>query len=106
MESISVQELKKKTASKDADFVLIDVREPDEYKEGAIPSARNIPMGDIENAVKDLKKYRNVYVNCRAGGRSSSACSILMEHWVKVVNVEGGLTAWEEAGFEVANNST
>ena len=63
MKTISVYELKKKL-QEDGNFILIDVREPDELNKGAIPGAQNIPVGKIEEEVEALKKYDVAYINC------------------------------------------
>ena len=66
MKTISVYELKKKL-QEDGNFILIDVREPDELNKGAIPGAQNIPVGKIEEEVEALKKYYVAYINCGSG---------------------------------------
>ena len=70
---------------------LIDVREPDEYRGGHLPMAKNIPLGRIVNqAEKQLDKSKEYHIICHSGARSSRACSILKGMGFNVVNVAGG----------------
>jgi len=76
---------------------LIDVRTPDEYKQGSIPSAVNI---DVENEffpirVEALNKNNPIVVFCRAGDRSKRASKILKENgFTNVKELKGGYEAW------------
>ncbi len=101
MQSIPVAELKKRLSDGDLDEVLVDVREDYEYKEMSIPGAKNVPMGTLETVIPKLKSIGTVYVHCQSGGRSSRACQMLEEAGVNVVNIDGGILAWDQAGFDV-----
>lgn len=101
MQSISAEELKKRLSDGDIDEVLVDVREPFEFKTKHIAEAKNIPLDTIENHIDTLKSIKTVYVQCQSGGRSTHACQILNDAGVNVVNIQGGISAWESAGFEV-----
>lgn len=103
MESISPKELNRRLSDNDNDELLIDVREPAEYKGGRIPNASNIPLAKLHEVADKLKDVGTVYVNCASGNRSAHACQILAESGVNVVNVEGGIKAWEDAGFEIVS---
>lgn len=74
---------------------LIDIREPYEYKNGHLPTAKNIPM-DIILAETDkyLNKNKEYYIICQSGGRSSSTCSKLKAKGFNVVNVLGGTSRY------------
>ncbi len=101
MNSISVQNLKKKVDEGLDNSILVDVREEFEYNGEAIPKTENIPADVLNNECSRLKNVNTVYVCCRTGARSSQACSTLAKAGVNVVNVEGGIEAWKSAGFEV-----
>ena len=71
---------------------LIDIREPYEYKEGSIKTAKNIPMNTLVNdAEKYLSKEKKYYIVCQSGGRSSRTCSLLRKNGYDVINVSGGV---------------
>lgn len=101
MENINPKKLDELLHDNDHDEILVDVREPSEYKDAAIPGAENIPVGEIADAADRLKRYGTVYVNCGSGVRSARACQILEAQGVHVVNLEGGLSAWQHSGLAV-----
>lgn len=52
---------------------IIDVREPEEFAQGHIKGAKNIPLGDIEKRMREIKRDKPVLVVCRSGRRSAIA---------------------------------
>lgn len=79
--------------------VIVDVREPAEYEAGHIPRAINIPLGALDQRLKELDKYkqRPVILCCRSGQRSGQAAVALRKHgFISVHNLNGGLLAWEK----------
>jgi len=90
--------------SANTDAQLVDVREPDEWEStGVPPGALLIPLGEIEQrAPADVAKDRPVYVICRTGNRSRTASEALIGlGYTEVYNVDGGITAWIDAGLPV-----
>ncbi len=80
------------------DYILIDVRQPEEYSEGHIPGAHLIPLGDIESKLFDLPTEKEMVFNCKAGGRSRAAATIVADSEIsqkKIYNLSGGFMAWE-----------
>lgn len=74
---------------------LIDIREPYEYSNGTIKTARNIPMGNIlDKPEKYLTKEKEYYIMCQSGGRSSRTCDSLTRQGYNVVNVAGGVGSY------------
>lgn len=70
---------------------LVDIREVYEYKSGHVPTAKNIPMGELlSQPEKYLDKSKEYHIICQSGGRSSRACGDLSSKGYKVVNVFGG----------------
>jgi rhodanese-related sulfurtransferase len=79
---------------------IIDVRTPAEYGEVHATYARNVPLDRLDP--KAFAANGPVYVICKSGGRGKMACEKLIAAGVaNVVNVEGGTTAWVEAGLPV-----
>lgn len=74
---------------------LIDVREVDEVAEGKIPGAINIPLGLLEFRMNELDKAKEYIMVCRSGGRSGQATKFLESYGYRVVNMTGGMLAWE-----------
>src|SRR5512147_431557 len=59
------------------DAVILDVREPAEFKSGHIPNARNIPAGQVGERLKELEKFKSrpILLTCASGSRSGNASS-------------------------------
>ncbi|EDL66791.1 rhodanese-like domain-containing protein [Bacillus sp. SG-1] len=74
---------------------IIDVRETDEVAQGKIPGAVNIPLGLVEFRMNELDKSKEYIMVCRSGGRSGQACQFLENQGYKVINMTGGMLAWE-----------
>jgi hydroxyacylglutathione hydrolase len=81
---------------------LLDVRAPDEWKDGHIPNARHIFLGELRQQLGKLDKTKPTAVYCDSGYRASIATSILkQEGFGCVYNVPGSWQAWERAKFPV-----
>lgn len=83
------------------EVTLIDVREDDEWRAGHVPYARHVPLATVPDHL-DAFDGTPTYVICRVGGRSLKACEYAAAHGRQVVNVAGGMLAWESAGFDTA----
>lgn len=82
---------------------LVDVRTVDEYEAGHVPGARSVPLPTVPENIGAFEGDGPVYVICKVGGRSMSACAYLIDHGVDVVNVAGGTDAWITAGRDVTS---
>ncbi|WP_309745390.1 molybdopterin-synthase adenylyltransferase MoeB [Chamaesiphon sp. OTE_20_metabat_361] len=96
---MTVTELKQLIDSGADDFVLIDVRNPNEYDIAKIPGAILIPLPDIEQGkgieqVKAALNGHRLIAHCKMGGRSAKALSILKDAGIEGTNVKGGIQAW------------
>jgi rhodanese-related sulfurtransferase len=94
MNSITPVELQKKLENGEA-LPIVDVRETAEVRTGKIPGAVNIPLGLLEFRMNELDKAVQYFIVCQSGGRSSQAVRFLEYQGFKVVNVDGGMSAWE-----------
>lgn len=84
------------------DVIVLDVREQWEYDEGHIPGVVLIPMGDVPNRLDEIPTDKEVIVTCRSGNRSGQITDFLRQQgFDNVHNMEGGIVAWEAAGYEV-----
>ena len=83
--------------------VVIDVREPDEYAEESIPGSKLIPIVTITK--KDIASFtdKKIIIHCTFGKRGSKACEKLLKEdpSLELYNLEGGITAWRDAGYPV-----
>lgn len=84
--------------------MVIDVREDSELRDGMIPNAKHIPLGQIQARVKELDRFRSrpVIIACRSGARSSGACRLLRKAgFTDVYNLAGGMINWQQANLPV-----
>ena len=70
---------------------LVDVRTPEEFAEGSVKGAVNIPLDQVESRVNEFKGKSSVIVFCRTGNRSEQAKEILEKNGIK--NIENGINA-------------
>ena len=96
MNEISVSELARKHADGE-DFLLLDVREPDELAIASIPWAVAIPMGEIKQRLNELPADKPIAVLCHSGGRSGRVTAFLNENgFPNATNLAGGIRDWSE----------
>lgn len=98
-DEISVTELKSLLDSGIDNYVLLDVRNPNEYEIAKIPGSVLIPLSEIENGtgvekVRELVNGHQLIAHCKMGGRSAKALSILKDAGIEGTNVTGGILAW------------
>src|SRR5437870_7385125 len=83
--------------------VVLDVREPDEYEQGALPGAVHIPRGHLESQIENRVPDRDapIVVYCAGGTRSAFAAKTLTElGYTDVVSMKGGFNKWKNEGRE------
>lgn len=88
------------------DVQLLDVRTPEEFKEGHVANAMNINVleDDFAAKVETLDRQEPVYLYCRSGKRSAKASAILKDLGFKeIYDMEGGFLSWEDKGLKAEN---
>ena len=82
--------------------IVIDVREPGEFAAMRVAGAALFPISTFALRLGDLPRERPLLVMCAAGSRSLAATAHLIRNgWPDVVNVAGGIEAWQRAGLPV-----
>ena len=74
---------------------VLDVREVEEFETLHLEGARNLPLSQLADTYKQLDKDNLYYVICKSGMRSARAYQFLAERGYEVVNVQGGMDAFE-----------
>jgi molybdopterin/thiamine biosynthesis adenylyltransferase/rhodanese-related sulfurtransferase len=83
-------------------YQLLDVREPDEYEQGAVPGAVHVPRGQLEFSVEGRLPDKNkpVAIYCAGGVRSAFAAKTLQDlGYQEVVSIIGGFNRWKDDGL-------
>ncbi len=90
-------------------YTLLDVREPDEYDQGALPGAVHVPRGQLEFAVEGRlpDKSAPIAVYCAGGARSAFAAKTLQDlGYADVVSIIGGFNKWKDEGLDWTTPAT
>ena len=98
---ISLEEALSSLAAKP---LVLDVREPDEFQQGHLPSAINIPRGVLEFRMSQeptlTDRSRQILLYCKTSGRAALAAEALQKlGFTAVQSVAGGFDAWHAAGL-------
>jgi rubrerythrin/rhodanese-related sulfurtransferase len=96
---MSPEELKQYMGeNREGDYLIVDVRQPDEYANGHIPGAKLIPIMDLVADLSSLPSGKDLIFYCHTGGRSGAAATLAVEEEVSQKNIfdlEGGIIAWD-----------
>ncbi|MEE9396925.1 MAG: rhodanese-like domain-containing protein [Methylococcales bacterium] len=82
--------------------VLLDIRETQEFVKGHVENSRHIPLGSLDERIREIKGLENspIIVICQTGTRSPQACKKLTsDGFTNVYNLAGGIQAWEDAKY-------
>ena len=109
MKHINVHEFKTllEKEGKNPEMDFINVCTTPEYDEKHIPGVRSVPLDTLESHLNEFGGKKAIYIHCRSGNRGKQAIEKLEKLGVKaeLVNVEGGILAWDKLGFTTAANS-
>ncbi len=96
---ISPEELRHfMSESREENYVLVDVRQPHEYREEHLPGAQLIPVSDLEARIPSLKPTQDYIFYCRSGARSMAAALMASDSQFlqgAIMSLQGGLLAWD-----------
>ena len=79
--------------------LVLDVREPNEYAEGHIEGARNIPLAKLDERAGELESHKAapILINCQSGTRSLAAGKKLTQlGFTQIFELKGGLFSWKD----------
>ncbi|EOP29198.1 MULTISPECIES: rhodanese-like domain-containing protein [Bacillus] len=94
MKEITAREVEERLL-RNEEIHVIDVREVEEVREGKIPGVLHIRLGLLEFRIQELDKNNEYIIVCRSGGRSARAVQFLEGYGFQVINMVGGMLAWE-----------
>lgn len=81
--------------------LVVDVRQPDEFRQGHIAGAKLIPLNEIHRRMKELPQGREIVCVCASGSRSASAAKTLAKEGYTVFDLQGGMLAWRRAKLPI-----
>ncbi len=85
--------------------ILLDVRQPEEFRQGHILGAKLIPLGELSRRMKEIPSNKAIICVCRSGHRSARAAKILKSAGYDVSNLKGGMSNWSRQGLPVQKGS-
>ncbi|WP_442434849.1 rhodanese-like domain-containing protein [Paenibacillus peoriae] len=86
----------KKEVEKSEKAMLIDVREPNEFKNGSITGATNIPLSQLTRRLSEIPKEQALLIYCQSGMRSKNAARVLIKNgYSNIAHLSGGISAWK-----------
>lgn len=85
----------KKNLDSSSNKLLVDVREPHEFKNGHIKGAQNIPLSQLSKRIQDIPRDKTLFIYCQSGMRSKQAGRILSKNgFAQLINLNGGFMSW------------
>jgi rhodanese-related sulfurtransferase len=97
--AIDIHEAKKRV---DNGALLVDVREQHEFDDVRIPGSILMPLSTFQQHFEELPKDKEIVMQCRSGARSGQTTEFLLNNgYTDVVNMAGGILAWNEAGLPI-----
>jgi rhodanese-related sulfurtransferase len=102
-ENIDSGRMRSMIVDNENNVTILDVRTLDEYKSGHIKNSVLIPHNEVKNELEKLSTSKNktLLVYCRSGFRSAGASRVLADAGFKVYNLQGGISAWVNSGYDV-----
>jgi rhodanese-related sulfurtransferase len=86
--------------------MVLDVRSPREWANKHIDGSVNVALNHLQERIAEIPRNRRIAVHCAGGYRSSIAASILHQHGItNLIEMAGGLAAWEAARLPVMSGS-
>ncbi len=104
MPSVNAAELNEKLKNGKRPLVL-DVRQPEEFRTGHIIGAKLIPLGELGRRMKELPEDKEIVCVCATGSRSRSATKMLLGAGYNAVNMNGGMMTWARAKFSMKKDN-
>jgi hydroxyacylglutathione hydrolase len=86
--------------------LVVDVRNPREWASKHIEGSLNLPLNHLQERIDEIPRDKRIAIHCAGGYRSSIAASILQQHGItNLVEIAGGLAAWEAADLPVISEA-
>lgn len=94
IENINIRHIIQKAVAENA--IIIDVRSREEFRQGHIPMAMNVPVREIQNGKVNFPRGRTLIFYCDSGANSLKAARILAGYGYKTINAVGGIQQYDK----------
>jgi len=102
MKPMSQEELLERQSKHAGHLYVLDVRSPEEFREGHVPGAVNVPYDQIAARIAEVPKDKDVVLYCRSGRRAGIAADVLAANgYTRLSHLEGDMQAWIAQGRPV-----
>jgi len=102
MKPMSQEELLEHQSKHAGHLYVLDVRSPEEFREGHVPGAVNVPYDQIAARIAEVPKDKDVVLYCRSGRRAGIAADVLAANgYTRLSHLEGDMQAWIAQGRPV-----
>lgn len=99
-QELTIDDYRQRFADNGEDYMLVDVRMDDEYEDGHLPGAVNIPLPEIQSRLDEIPEDKPVVVVCRTQNRSEMGAMILSKSgYADVYMILGGTQEWAQRGL-------
>jgi hydroxyacylglutathione hydrolase len=106
MNSFPMMEVEELAKQSSPSIYIVDVRTLEEWRVGHLSHAHHIELNILENSLHQLPKDQSIALLCRSGHRASLAASLLRKHgFLSVINIRGGMQAWNQAGLPLESGN-
>jgi rhodanese-related sulfurtransferase len=96
LENLSAEQVRERLKNT-REYVFIDVREPQEYKQGHIQGFKNIPLSQLTQRLAEIDRNKEVILACRSGMRSTTAAKILRKNgFTRIAHLKNGILSWHD----------
>jgi rhodanese-related sulfurtransferase len=96
LENLSAEQVRERLKNT-REYVFIDVREPQEYKQGHIQGFKNIPLSQLAQRLTEIDRNKAVILTCRSGIRSTTAAKILRKNgYTRIAHLKNGILGWHD----------
>jgi rhodanese-related sulfurtransferase len=103
MASMSQEALLERQSKDHKHLLVLDVRTPQEYAEGHVPGAVNVPYDQLPSRLAEVPKDKDVVLYCKSGRRAGIAADVLAANgYTRLSHLEGDMNAWVEKGRPIA----
>lgn len=99
VQALTPQQYQQQFVQNKQKHLLLDVRQPDEFKNGHIPGAKNISVQTLEQRLNEVPKAQPIVLYCRSGNRTKMAAQVLGKAGYTQVYDLGGIMQWQAQGL-------